>query len=96
MIQNIIVGLFVAMAAVVVIRRYSPGAAKRAVRIGVGRLAGALGWNTLAQRLALQAEAVASCGTGCGSCGNCASSANDKGAAEQSVSVESLKRTLRR
>jgi hypothetical protein len=96
MIQQIIVGLIVALAAFAVAKRYAPKGMKRAARAGTVRLAKALGWHWLADKLAQKAEAGASCGDGCGSCGNCAPSENEKNASTQTVSVESLKQSLRR
>jgi hypothetical protein len=96
MFQQIIVGLIVAVAAIAVVKRYAPKSIKRAVQIGVVRMSKALGWNSLADRLVQKAEAGASCGDGCGSCGSCDQSAGEKGAPVQSVSVESLTQTLRR
>ena len=96
MVQEIVVGLIVFCAAIVVVRRYAPKAIKQAMRIGAVRLARLLGWSSLAERLAQQAEDGASCGDGCGSCGNCGSQTEDKSGPVQTVSVESLKETLRR
>lgn len=98
MIQELVVGLIVLCAAIVVLRRYAPKGLKRAARIGAVRVAKAIGWSSLAERLAQQAEAGAACGDGCGSCGNCgpSSSTQAQGGSTQSVSVESLKQTLRK
>ena len=96
MIQQIVVGLIVAIAAFAVLKRYAPKALKRAARIGSVRVAKALGWVSLADKMALQAEAGASCGDGCGTCGNCGSSSTKEQGPVQSVSVDTLKQTLRR
>ncbi len=92
--QEIIVTLIVLCAAVAVSRRYAPKSIKRAARIHGVRVAQAIGWRTLAARIAAQAEAGASCGDGCGSCGNCGTPA--KPGANASISVEALKQTIRR
>ncbi len=98
MVQKIIVGLIVLCAAIVVLRRYAPKAVKRAARIGTVRAAKAIGWNLLAEQLAQQAEAGATCGDGCGSCGNCGPSPSGQthAGSTQSVSIERLKQTLRK
>jgi hypothetical protein len=93
MMQEIVVGLIVAVAALVVARRYAPKAVKRAIRVGAVRAARTLGWNSLAARLAQQAEAGASCGGGCGNCGPVS---DKQSGAVQSISVDSLRQTRRR
>ena len=94
MTQEIAVGLIVAVAAIVVLRRYAPQALKRAARIVAVRLARALGWRALAERLARPAETGASCGDGCGTCGNCGTKAAP--GHSTTIPVEELKKTLRR
>ncbi|HEX7640927.1 MAG TPA: DUF6587 family protein [Burkholderiaceae bacterium] len=96
MIQEIVVGLIVSVAALAVLRRYAPNSLKRTARIAMVRIARMFGWNALADKLGQQAEAGASCGDGCGSCGSCGPSSNEKSGPVQSVSVEDLKQTLRR
>jgi hypothetical protein len=99
MMQEIVVGLIVFCAALVVLKRYAPKGLKRAARIGTVRLAKALGWQSLADKLSLQAEAGASCGDGCGSCGSCGTTPTTTpttGPSVTTVSVEKLKETLRR
>ncbi|GEM_PF-2964793 len=96
MVQQIIVGLIVAIAAIVVFRRYAPKNLKRATRSGLVKLLKSLGWNSVAENLAQKAEAGASCGDGCGSCGSCGPANGEKATPVQTVSVEELKQTLRR
>jgi hypothetical protein len=95
MMQQIVVALIVACAAVAVLQRYAPKAFKRAARISTVRAAKAIGWQSLADKLAQQAETGASCGDGCGSCGNCGTT-SAPGPALTSIPVEKLKETLRR
>ncbi len=95
MMQDIVVGLIVLCAAIVVLRRYAPKALKRTARIGTVRLAKALGWQSLADKFAQQAQAGASCGDGCGSCGNCGTTPA-AGPGVTSIPLEKLKETLRR
>lgn len=94
--QELVVGLIVAIAAAVVLQRYAPKSLKRIVRGGSVRLAQRLGWPGIASRLGREAEAGASCGDGCGSCGSCGTSTSSKGEQSHSISIESLKKTLHR
>ncbi len=94
--QEIIVAVFVLCASVAVFRRYAPKSWRRLARIGAVRLATALALPALAARIAQQAEAGASCGDGCGSCGNCATTTPAKSGATGSISVEALRRTISR
>jgi hypothetical protein len=95
MMQEIIVAVIVVCATAAVFRRYAPKSWRRLTRIGGVRLATALALPALAARIAQQAEAGASCGDGCGSCGNCSSNPPGKHGATTSISVEALKQTIR-
>jgi hypothetical protein len=92
--QEIIVALIVLCASVAVFRRYAPKSWRKLARIGAVRLATALSMPALAARISRQAEAGASCGDGCGSCGNCSTSTPAKNSASGAISVEALKRTI--
>ncbi|HJV52137.1 MAG TPA: DUF6587 family protein [Noviherbaspirillum sp.] len=70
--QEWIVGLIVAGAFFVVVKRYMPKAWRGALRRRLARIAQRFGWARLAARLAV-AEQAASCDDGCGSCGGCGS-----------------------
>jgi hypothetical protein len=94
MMQEIIVAVVVLCASVAVFRRYAPKSWRQLARIGAVRLATALPMPALASKIAQQAEAGASCGDGCGSCGNCSTGAPLKSSATGAISVEALKRTI--
>lgn len=94
--QEIVVAIIVLFAAIAVFRRYAPKPWRRLARIGGVRLATALDMPSLAARIAKQAEAGASCGDGCGTCGNCASNTPVKKGATSAISVDALKQTIRR
>lgn len=70
--QEWIVGLIVAGAFFVVLKRYMPKALRQALRRHLAQLAQRFGWERLAARLAVS-EQAASCSDGCGSCGGCGS-----------------------
>ncbi|MBV8666315.1 MAG: hypothetical protein JO269_07520 [Burkholderiaceae bacterium] len=103
--QEFIVAVIVACAALVVAKRYAPAALKRATRSRAAKAASRLGWNKLAAKIEQQAEAGASCADGCGSCGGCgpgnASEENTVNAPTAPikhtvVSLENLRQNLRR
>ena len=100
MLQQWIVGAIVAYAFWAVARRYLPKSLRRFLRSWAVRLARRIGWKRLAAKLEERAEAGASCGDGCGSCGNCGPSGkevNADGEPKQfTVSVEALKSTAAR
>ena len=95
--QGIIVAVIVAYAAFVVLRRYTPKPIRQFVRAWSVKIATRMGWQSMAAKLSEQAEAGASCGNGCGSCGNCGPSthASEK-QSTSTISVEALKRTIAR
>lgn len=70
--QEWIVGLIVAGAFFVVVKRYLPKTMRRALRARLAQAARRFGWERLAVRLAVT-EQEASCADGCGSCGGCGS-----------------------
>jgi hypothetical protein len=96
MMQEAIVTLIVFCALVVVVKRYAPNALKRTTRSWSTRMATKLGWHTLAAKITEKAEIGAACGTGCGSCGSCGSDTEISAEKESSISVDALKRTIRR
>lgn len=94
--EELIVGLIVALAAWVVVLRYMPSAARRKMR---GMIAVALtgaGWDRAARRFEASAQAGASCADGCGSCGGCGSNQADLAQKEFAITADALKRTARR
>lgn len=92
MMQQWIVGAIVAYAFWVVAKRYLPRALHRLLRSWAVRGARRMGWNRLAARLEKRAEAGASCGDGCGSCGSCGSGEKDTAPKQFTIPVEALKR----
>ena len=73
MMQEAIVAVIVICAAFAVINRYAPKAVKRIARSWSARTAIRFGRHALAAKIERQAQAGASCGDGCGACGNCGS-----------------------
>ncbi|MBI1892358.1 MAG: hypothetical protein HYS18_17065 [Burkholderiales bacterium] len=69
--QEVIVAVVVCCAAMAVLKRYLPRAARNAVRQSIARIAGKLGWQRMAHRLEAEKKIAASCDDGCGSCGGC-------------------------
>lgn len=67
--QEALVGIIVALAALYVGAKYLPEAWRRAI---VYRLSRRGSQSAVAKRLVSWLDASASCGTGCGSCGSCA------------------------
>jgi hypothetical protein len=68
MMQNLIVALLVACAAVVVARRLLPSALLQVLRHAAGASAQRLGWAQAAQRLLTSASARGGCAGGCSGC----------------------------
>lgn len=68
--QEWIVGLAVACAFLVVVKRYMPKTARTAMRSWAAATARRFGFERLAARFAVT-EQAASCSDGCGSCGGC-------------------------
>ncbi len=96
--QELIVAIIVACAAVVVLKRYAPKVVKQQVAL-VGARArrdADVDWHALAARIERQAQAGASCADGCGTCGNCGANGNPSTAKQAIVTLESLKQTIRR
>jgi hypothetical protein len=96
MMQEFIVAVIVACAAVAVLKRYAPKALKQVARSWSARAATRIGWLALAERIERQAQAGASCANGCGTCGNCGANGNPSTAKQAIVTLESLKQTIRR
>jgi len=96
MMQEIIVAIIVAFAAIAVLRRYAPRSVKQALRVHSVRLATRFGWHKTAAKLGEPAENGGSCGSGCGSCGSCGDTSTKSNASTTTVSVEALKRTIQR
>lgn len=69
--QEGIVAVAVCCAAMAVLKRYLPRAARNAVRQSMAHIADKLGWQRMAQRLEAEKQIAASCDDGCGSCGSC-------------------------
>ena len=70
--QELIVGVIVAVAFFAVLKRYLPKTVRRALRARLELAARRFGWESLAARLAVT-EQEASCADGCSSCGGCSS-----------------------
>lgn len=94
--QEIIVAIIVALAALAVARRYAPRNVKQAVRAQSVRLATRLGWHATAAKLGAPAENGGACGSGCGSCGSCGDTSAKPTASTTTISVDALKRTIQR
>ena len=91
--QQLIVGVIVAAAFWVVLRRYAPKILRQAVRRHAVRLARAAGWNAVAERLDTAPVESGSCADGCGSCGGCGPAPAKPVPAAAVISVEALRRT---
>lgn len=94
--QELVVAVIVVVAAVAVMRRYLPRTVKRGLRLGAARALRALGWESAALRLEREAEAAASCLTGCGSCGGCGPKDAGVTQTEFAITPESMKGNPRR
>jgi hypothetical protein len=96
--QNLIVAAIVSYACWYVLRRYLPKSVKRRMATAVAAWCRDRGWHGVAARMQAAEQAPA---TGCDSCSACAG-AEEKGKdkkgnqAVQKISVDSLKRSLRR
>ncbi len=96
--QNLIVAAIVSYACWYVLRRYLPKPLKRRMATAVAAWCRDRGWHGMAARMQATEQAPA---TGCDSCSACAG-AEEKGKdkkgnqAVQKISVDSLKRSLRR
>ena len=79
--QTLLVGVIVAWALVVVVKRYAPQVLQQAVRSGCAWLASRFGWNDVSHWLegvpsrAPGADTCDSCSSGCSSGGGCGASA---------------------
>ena len=98
LVQNLIVAAIVSSACWYVLRRYLPKPLKRRMATAVAAWCRDRGWHGMAARMQATEQAPA---TGCDSCSACAG-AEEKGKgkkgnqAVQKISVDSLKRSLRR
>lgn len=93
--QEMIVGLIVAVAACAVVWRYAPHALRRAGRSWLAKAARHFGWTALEKRIEAKAQLKSSCADGCGSCGGCKPVA--RALEEQStITLEELRKTARR
>jgi hypothetical protein len=96
MVQNLIVAVIVVLAAWAVARRYLPKTLRQRAAGFTARVARGSGMARMANWLEADLPADSSCGSGCGTCGNCGT--GDAKAApmnEFSISPEALKRTIR-
>jgi hypothetical protein len=75
MVQNIVVGLIVAAALLFVARRFVPAAIRDPLLARMAGAARAAHLPRVAQRLDPAGRTGGGCGSGCGSCGGCGSSA---------------------
>jgi len=95
--QNLIVAAIVLSACWHVLRRYLPQPLKRRLATAVAARCRARGWHEMAARLQPTTQMSA---TGCDSCSACAGAGKEKNKtgnqAVQKISVDSLKRSLRR
>lgn len=97
MLQQVIVGLIVLVAAWAVARKYLPVQVRRRMAGGMARVLRGVGLTRLAVWMEKELPAAASCGGGCGPCGGCGSGAgSDVGKNEFSISVEELRGKIRR
>jgi hypothetical protein len=96
MMQEAIVTLIVLCAAIAVLKRYAPKAAKQAARSWATRAMTKFGWHALAAKIAEKAEDGAACGSGCGSCGACGSDTAKPAEKQSTISPEALKQTIQR
>jgi hypothetical protein len=88
--QKWIVGAIVAFAAFNVLWRYAPSAARRKFRTLAAQALRQLGWTRMADRLAQEPSSDA-----CGGCSGC-STDQPSGQIKFSISVDALRRTMRR
>jgi len=93
MTQEIIAAIIVACASFVVIKRFAPRSAKHALLSLLRRVLTRMGWNVLAIKIGKQSQTESSCASGCGKCGTDAADSKDN---KTFISLESLKRTIRR
>ena len=95
MMQQVIVGIIVLMAAWIVARKYLPKPVRRRVSAITARAARRIWMRSLARWLETDLPAASSCADGCGSCGNCGPTAmpNDVTFA---ISADALKQTIKR
>ncbi|GAB3538348.1 hypothetical protein GCM10027343_03840 [Noviherbaspirillum agri] len=94
--QEFVVGLIVAFAAWSILVRYTPKAARRAVRRISAQMFESMGMRKLAARLRKKQE-EADCASGCGSCGGCGPAVR-KGAnppGQSSIKPDVLRRMTR-
>jgi hypothetical protein len=75
MVQNVVVALIVAAAALFVARRFLPAAIRNPLLARMAGAARATHLPSLARRLDPASAAADGCGSGCGSCGGCATPA---------------------
>ncbi len=71
--QEWIVGLIVASAFGVVVKRSMPKAMQRAARTWMAGVVTCLGWNSLAAYFVVADQEASRCSSGCGACGGCGS-----------------------
>lgn len=94
MIQQLIVGVIVAAAFWMVLKRYAPKILRQAARRHAVRLARAAGWSAVAERLDVAPVESGSCADGCGSCGGCGlAPAKPVEPVATVISIEALRRT---
>jgi hypothetical protein len=93
--EELIVGLIVALAVWVVLLRYMPAVARSKLNGTIAAALTSAGWLRAARRFEASAQAGASCSDGCGSCGGCGSKQSDLAQTEFAITADALKRTAR-
>ena len=95
MMQQIIVGIIVLMAAWVVARKYLPKPVRRRVSAIMARVARRIGMRSMARWLETDLPAASSCADGCGSCGDCGPTPVPHDVTF-AISADALKQTIKR
>ena len=97
MLQNLIVAVIVVLAAWAVARRYLPKTVRRRTAGFSARRARQLCLPRLAGWLEADLPAASSCGSGCGTCGNCGTGDTQASTPpEFSITPDALRRTIRK
>ncbi len=96
--QQISVTLIVTLAALYLLWRYAPLPLRRMMRTQLMAMARAVRWHWLVKKIATQADAASSCGTGCGPCQGCGtaktSTGPETGVTRNRITPDALKRTI--
>ncbi len=93
--QESIVTIIVVYAFWVIAKRYAPQSVQQFFRSGMARIAKRFGWIALASKFETKTQAAASCGDGCGTCGDCSANKVPIAAKQFTISPGAIKRSDR-